>query len=75
MKHLKSFNENIEYQYDEVGPIPVKTSVELEESKEKMRKSFREDEKFNHLSDEDIIKVVDTFYKHEIKLGLLIIKD
>ena len=78
MKHLKTFNESQDYEYRETGKgysVPVMNSSQFETAKDEMRKAFREDEKFNHLSDEDIVKVVDTFYKVQIKFGEIIIED
>jgi len=54
---------------------PVYTQEELEGKKADMLSKFKASDDMKHLSEEDMIKTIDVFYKMEIKYGEIIIAE
>ena len=74
MKYVKTFEAK--YESDEHGvSCAVLTNSELNERKKKQFDSMRIDKDMNDLSDEELQKMVDVFYKLEIKFGFIKIED
>ena len=55
--------------------VPVYTTSELESKKSKTLEEFKKNPELQHLSEDDMITSVDTFFKLEIKYGNIIISD
>lgn len=75
MKYVKTFEVKYENLMNNGVSCAVITSSELEERKKKKFNSMRSDKDMSYLSDEDLQKIVEVFYKLEIKFGFIKIKE